>query len=37
MIYLILGLLVLIILFVYSACVISSICSREEERRNEHE
>lgn len=37
MIYLILGLLVLIILFVYSACVISSRCSREEERRNEHE
>lgn len=34
MLYLILGLLALIILFVFSACVVSSRCSREEERIN---
>ena len=37
MIYLILGVLALIILFVYSACVVSSRCFREEERRSKDE
>lgn len=37
MIYTILLVLALIILFVYSACVVSSRCSREEERRNKDE
>lgn len=37
MIYSILLVLALIILFVYSACVVSSRCSREEERRNKDE
>lgn len=37
MLYLILGLLALIILFVFSVCVVSSRCSREEERINKNE
>lgn len=37
MIYSILLVLALIILFVCSACVVSSRCSREEERRNKDE
>lgn len=31
-IYILIALLVLIVLFIYCACVISSMCSREEEK-----
>lgn len=34
-IYILIALLVLIVLFIYCACVISSMCSREEEKYEE--
>jgi len=35
LIFLLIALILFLVLFIYSACVISSRCSREEEKRNE--